>query len=120
MKINNVEPWQQKILTDIESGGFRPGEMAVVAAGRNTGKSALSLHFWKDRLADSWYQGASAECDDGVWHSVICFANVAAWLRAQDPALWTETSHTHGLASTFDIADSLLVLLNLRWGAKRG
>jgi hypothetical protein len=30
-----------------------------------------------------------------------------------------ETSHAYGLASTFDITDSLLVLLNLRWGPKR-
>ncbi len=114
-----LHPWQQKIWTDIRSGGFRSGEMMVVTAGRGVGKSVFSSQFWTDRRADSWYQGASAECDDGVWHSVICFRNVAAWVRAQDSALWMETSHTHGLASTFDIADSLLVLLNLRWGPKR-
>ena len=115
-----IPPWQEKILVDIESGGLKPGEMYVMTAGRGVGKSVLSSYFWTARRADSWYQGASAECDDGVWHSVICFANVAAWLRAQDPVLWTETSHAYGLASAFDIADSLLVLLNLRWGAKRG
>jgi hypothetical protein len=116
----NIYTWQQNILEKIASGGFQPGELAVVTAGRGAGKSVFSSQFWTDRRADSWYQGASAECDDGVWHSVICFANVAAWLRAQDPVLWTETSHAYGLASAFDIADSLLVLLNLRWGAKRG
>ena len=113
------QPWQQKILTDIKSGGFRSGEMMSVAAVQQVGKSVFSSQFWTDRRADSWYQGASAECDDGVWHSVVCFRNVAAWVRDQDPALWMETSHAYGLASTFDIADSLLVLLNLRWGPKR-
>ena len=113
-----MHSWQPDMLKTLE--GFQPGEIAVVAAGRNTGKSVLSSHFWTDRRADSWYQGASAECDDGVWHSVICFANVAAWLRAQDPVLWMETSHAYGLASTFDIADSLLVLLTLKWSHTRG
>jgi hypothetical protein len=112
-------PWQQQIFDRITSSGVNPKEMICMTAGRNVGKSVFSSQFWTDRRADSWYQGASAECDDGVWHSVICFRNVAAWIRAQDPVLWIETSHTHGLASTFDIADSLLVLLNLRWGAKR-
>jgi hypothetical protein len=114
----NMHSWQQDMLKKLE--GFRPGEISVVSAGRGTGKSVLSSHFWKDRRADSWYQGASAECDDGVWHSVICFRNVAAWIRAHDPVLWMETSHTHSLASTFDIADSLLVLLTLKWSHTRG
>jgi hypothetical protein len=113
-----LKSWQQDMLKKLE--GFRPGVISVVAAGRDTGKSVLSSHFWTDRRANSWYQGASTKCDNGVWHSVICFTDVAAWIRDQDPALWTETSHAYGLASTFDIADSLLVLLNLRWGAKRG
>lgn len=115
----SIHPWQEKILVDIESGGLKPGEMYVMTAGRGVGKSVFSSQFWTDRRADSWYQGASAECDDGVWHSVICFRNVAAWVRAQDPALWMETSHTHGIASTFDIAESLLVLLSLKWSHSR-
>ena len=103
----------------ITSSGIKPKEMMITSAGRGTGKSLFPLHFWTDGRADSWYQGASAECDDGVWHSVICFRNVAAWIRAQDPVLWMETSHPQGLASTFDIADSLLVLLSLRWSHSR-
>ncbi len=34
-----LHPWQQKILVDIESGGIKPGEMMVMMAGRNIGKS---------------------------------------------------------------------------------
>jgi hypothetical protein len=107
----NMHPWQQNILDKIESGGIQSGEMTVVTAGRGVGKSVFPQH-----LSNRWWTGASAECDDGVWHSVICFRNVAAWVRDQDPALWMETTCPGSIGSTFDIADSLLVLLNLRWG----
>jgi hypothetical protein len=50
---------------------------------------------------------------------VICFESVAAWIRAQDRALWMETTCASSIGSTFDIADSLLVLLALRWGTGR-
>jgi hypothetical protein len=115
----NTHPWQQQMFDRITSGGIKPGEMMITSAGRGTGKSAFSSQFWMDGRADSWFRGASAECDDGVWHSVVCFSNVAAWIRAQDPVLWMETSHPNSIGNTFDIDDSLLVLLSLRWGASR-
>jgi hypothetical protein len=38
----NLYPWQQQIFDKITSGGFKPGEMLVMSAGRGIGKSALT------------------------------------------------------------------------------
>lgn len=38
----------KKLIVDIESGGFKSGEM-LVFAGRQTGKSMLTMHLLKDR-----------------------------------------------------------------------
>jgi len=104
-----LELWQKNIMTGILSGG-----MPVVSAGRSVGKSVSP-----QPLSDRWWCGASAECEDGVWHSVICFEAVSEWIRAQDRALWMETTCASSIGSTFDIADSLLVLLTLQWGPSR-
>ena len=38
-----INPWQEKLLVDIEAGGFKSGEMAVMMAGRNVGKSTYEI-----------------------------------------------------------------------------
>jgi len=84
--------------------------------------SSLRSQHWRQhyqRQSNRWWAGASAECDDGVWHSVICFEAVSKWIRDQDADLWMETTCPNGIGSTFDIADSLLVLLALRWSDGR-
>jgi hypothetical protein len=37
-----LQPFQEKIFMDIESGGSKPGEMTVMMASRNTGKSTFA------------------------------------------------------------------------------
>lgn len=51
----DLQPWQKKILVDIESGGLKPGEMNVMMAGRNVGKSHFSAQAFK-RLWDDIYK----------------------------------------------------------------
>jgi hypothetical protein len=79
----------------------------------------LTQHIDDGLRANRWWTGASAECEDGVWHSVICFEAVSEWIRDQDADLWMETTCASSIGSTFDIADSLLVLLSLRWSRGR-
>lgn len=55
-----VQPWQEKILVDIESGGIKPGEMYVMMAGRNVGKSTFSSAAFK-RLWDDIYKERQIE-----------------------------------------------------------
>lgn len=39
-----IFPWQEKLLVDIKTGGWKPGEMVVMMAGRNTGKSQMAAY----------------------------------------------------------------------------
>ena len=38
----NLHPWQEKIFDQITAGGFKPGELIVMTAGRGTGKSTFN------------------------------------------------------------------------------
>ncbi len=49
---DKMQPWQEKIFIDIESGGFKPSEMAVMMAGRNTGKSIAASYAVFKKLFD--------------------------------------------------------------------
>jgi hypothetical protein len=40
--IEAMLPWQQNIFDQITAGGFKPGEMMVISAGRQTGKSMFT------------------------------------------------------------------------------
>lgn len=53
--MDKLYPWQEKILVDIESGGFKPGEMVVMMSGRRAGKSQFSSVAFK-RLWDAIYE----------------------------------------------------------------
>lgn len=50
MPLPELHPWQEKLLTTIESGGFKPAEMVIMMAGRQTGKSIVSAMY--KRLMD--------------------------------------------------------------------
>jgi hypothetical protein len=45
-----MQPWQEKLWADIETGGLKPGEMMIMAAGRNVGKTMFSSQAAIDRL----------------------------------------------------------------------
>ena len=63
--MEQLHPWQEKILTDIESGGIKPGEMMVMMSGRRAGKSQFSAQALK-RLWDDIYKERPVEdlvCD---------------------------------------------------------
>lgn len=47
----NLHPWQEKIFNQITSGGFKPGELVMMGAGRQTGKSHFTAQALK-RLMD--------------------------------------------------------------------
>lgn len=38
----SLQPWQQNIFDKIASGGIKPGEMMIMSAGRQVGKSAFT------------------------------------------------------------------------------
>lgn len=105
-----MHSWQQDMLKKLE--GFKPGELMVTSAGRGTGKS-----YWMSKTSRRPYQvlGGAAQCDDGAWYEVYCRPDVAAWVRTQDPATWMETGSHASLGNFFDIRDSVMTMLVLKW-----
>jgi hypothetical protein len=105
----NMPGWQQDILKKLE--GLKPGEMQIVSAGRGAGKSR-----WPIRLVVPYQVlGSATQCDDGAWYQVYCRPDVAAWVRTQDPATWMETGSHASLGNFFDIRDSAMTMLALKW-----
>ncbi len=106
----NMHSWQQDMLKKLE--GFKPGEMQIVSVGRRAGKS-----YWPPGYGVRPYQvlGGAAQCDDGAWYEVYCRPDVAAWVRTQDPTTWMETGSHASLGNFFDIRDSVMTMLALKW-----
>lgn len=49
----NIQPWQIDMLKKLQ--GVKPGEMAIMTSGRNTGKSAIAAQALKRLMDDIWY-----------------------------------------------------------------
>jgi hypothetical protein len=110
----NMQPWQEKLWADIETGGVKPGEMMTITAVRGTGKSLMNK---MNKLLDRpyWLAGEPVAVDGEPWRSVVCINGVEHWIREQDPKLWFETSDPNSGGRVFDIAEPLYLLLMLRW-----
>lgn len=103
--------WQQDILNKMHAG-FKAGEMQILSSGRGAGKS-----FWMSKIYRRPYQvlGGATQCDDGAWYQVCCRPDVAAWVRTQDPTTWVATTSHASLGNFFDIRDSVMTMLALKW-----
>jgi len=115
-----LHPWQKDLVSKLEAGR-KPGEMFVISAGRQTGKS---------RFADSWnaifnqhmsdtkfkiYDKALVDGDQ--WYTVGCTPDVSEWMRTQPESLWHEhidekwTIHLN----RFDIHEKIYTQMGLKW-----
>ena len=105
-----IPGWQQDMLKKLK--GFKPGELTVTSAGRGAGKSR-----WPLDALHAPYQvlGGATQCDDGYWYQVYCRPDVAAWVRTQDPTTWMETGSHPNLGDFFDIKDSVMIMLALKF-----
>jgi hypothetical protein len=110
----NMQPWQEKLWADIETGGLKPREMMTMSAVRSTGKSMMNN---LTKLLDRpyWVAGEPVAVEGEPWRSVICLNGVEHWIREQDPSLWINVSNVNSLGSVFDIAEPLYLMLMLRW-----
>jgi hypothetical protein len=52
-------PWQENILNQVMKGGIKPGEMVVMTAGRNVGKSHFTAQALKRLMDDIQAQPVS-------------------------------------------------------------
>jgi hypothetical protein len=62
-----------------------------------------------------WISGATAEVDGVPWRTVICTNGVDHWIREQNSKLWFEIGDPNYGGSVFDIAESLFLILQIKW-----
>ena len=115
-----LHPYQKKILFDIESGGFKSGELMVIGSYRQTGKSVYNQYVqeWYNSMTPLFKKIDSAIVDGEPWYTVKCRPEVGSWIRSQpNNGRWHETIDTNWYvyADTFDVCEQLYVELGLKF-----
>ena len=116
--MNDLLPYQQVLIDKMQSGGFKPRELMLFTAGRQTGKSMLNQMYGSMSVQirkPKFEINAKAEVDGATWYTVSCTKEISAWVRSQ-PKEWQHEALAHGwVLSQFDIHEKLYTLLSLRW-----
>ncbi len=103
-----------KTFIDIESSGFKPGEVIVMMA-RQTGKSTFIKQLIEEEAKKTIFSAVSSELVDGEkWYTVRTSSPVISkWIRSQDKNLQVET--TANYPNYFDVNEKLYVMLELKY-----
>jgi hypothetical protein len=109
-----------KAIYDIEvmpiTGGFKYGELVILAAGRQTGKTMLNQMFGSMMKPVTKFEiNAKAEVDGATWYTVSCTKDISEWLRTQPKELRYEALAHGWVLSQFDIHEKLYTMLALKW-----
>jgi hypothetical protein len=120
----NLNPYQQDMLNKI-SGGFKLGEMAIAASGRQTGKSFINQYIqqWHDMQQQQQPKCeiiTQAEVDGKTWYTISCSKEVSMWIRDNgiEHDSWYEhiDSSWHIYKNMFDISEEFYMLVVLKFG----
>ena len=112
-----------KAVYDIEAmlpttGGFKHGELSIISAGRQTGRSTYYSNQKYGPImkpVTKFEINAKAEVDGDTWYTVSCTKDISEWLRTQPKELRYEALAHGWVLSQFDIHEKLYTLLALRW-----
>lgn len=103
-----------KTFIDIESGGFKPGEVIVMMA-RQTGKSTFMQQLVEEEAKKTIFATVSNSLVDGEkWYTVRTASPIISkWIRGQDRNMFFET--TANYPNYFDVHEKLYVMLELKF-----
>jgi len=115
----------QQVFLDKISGGFKYGEMAIVASGRQTGKSSINQYIqqWHDmqeQLQPKCKIITQAEVDGETWYTIACHKEVSMWIR--DNGVENDSWYEHIDAqwnlhkNMFDISEEFYMMVVLKFG----
>ncbi len=120
-----MEPWQQQIFNKLQAGGVKPGEMTIMMAGRQTGKSQIKqyLNQWYDMQEQEQPKCkiiSTAKVDGKTWHTIACRKEVSMWIR--ETGVENDSWHEHIdsnwtlHSNMFDISEEFYMLVVLKFG----
>lgn len=110
-----------KLIMDIESYGARPGEIRVMMASRQTGKSVLSQYaaHWSSIMEPPFEKIGRATVDGEPWYTVKCNREVSQFIRSQSGEDKRWFPHIDGRwyvhTDTFDICEDIYLQLGLKY-----
>ncbi len=114
-----MQPYQKDLMSKF--AGYKPGEMMVVSASRQTGKSLYMQY------ANQWDEVfnkkppfeilASAKVDGVKWYTVRCKSEVAKWVRTMHSSQWQEHIDSRGYINktVFDMDSKLFTMLGMKF-----
>jgi hypothetical protein len=110
-----IHPWQQDLIN--QTVGFKAGEMSIISAGRQTGKSFYQQYMnnvMHEMNRPTYKQMSFSKVDDAEWVTVQCNREIAAWVREQHQKYWYEHNNMK-FGSSFDIHSKLYTLLKIKF-----
>ena len=107
---------------DIETGGFKAGEMMVLTAGRNVGKSQMIQYMsnWNaifGTTMPAFSKITGAIVDGEQWYTVQCRKDVSKWVRTLNKKHWYEHIDQRGYIdrNMFDMHEKLYTMLAVKF-----
>jgi hypothetical protein len=125
MKDFKLRPYQEVLLSKLNQGGFKSGELALFSAVQRTGKSTISQYVkqWHDMQEQQQPKCEiidSAEVDGNMWHTVACHKSVSMWIRENgvENESWREhiDARWYLHRNIFDISAELYMMAVLKFG----
>ncbi len=105
--------------------GFKPGEMAIMAAGRNTGKSTFTVAALKKILDDMESLDPNFEVlttgtvDGTPWYTISCKKDVSIWIRENgtENSEWVDYIDDKWMyhSNRLDVSQEMFAMIKLRW-----
>ena len=115
-----IHPYQRALWDKVSAGGFKHGEMMLISAGRQTGKSMV-MKIMKNRMYGTmnkpqFSKEASAIVDGEQWYTVrVNDKDMAAWIRTQSKQLMYDHTITSGpLFSLFDVHEKIYIMMGMK------
>lgn len=115
----------QQVYLDKISAGFKQGEMAIIASGRQIGKSIINqyLQQWSDMQEQTQPKCkiiTQAKVDGKPWYTIACQKDVSMWVRENglENTDWYEhiDEKWNVYRNMFDIQEELYLMLVLKFG----
>lgn len=116
----SLQTWQKDFIN-----GFKPGEMAIMTAGRNTGKSTFTTAALKKILDDMESLDPNFEVlttgtvDGTPWYTISCKKDVSIWIRENgtENSEWVDYIDDKWMyhRNRLDVSQEMFAMIKLRW-----